>query len=269
MNVIQALILGIVQGLTEYLPVSSSAHLVMVPAIFGWHFTEMQAFVFDVLVQLGTLVGVIWFFWADLWRIARAMLVDLWARKPFQSEDARMGWFVGLATIPAAVIGLAFKDEIAAQFSSPKVAAQQLLVTAAFLIIAEFVGKQIKERITVANSLGMGFAQALALLPGISRSGSTIAAGMCFGLTRTAAARFSFLMSIPAMVGASIVAGDDLVSNHEVLAQMWLPVAVGFVAAAISGYLVIRWFLHFLQHRSLVWFAAYCIVAGVLGWIYL
>jgi undecaprenyl-diphosphatase len=268
MTLLQAFVLGLVQGLTEYLPVSSSAHLVFVPKLLGWQFPETETFIFDTLVQLGTLVGVVVYFWSDLIQIARGVIEGLIARKPLGNPDARLGWLVVLATIPASVIGLMFKSEISALFSSSSAAFWCLLVTAALLLIAERLKNAKTEEIHLSTSLWMGFAQALALLPGVSRSGSTIAAGMVAGASRRAAARFSFLMSIPVMVGASLVVGKDLFDSAAIVEQLAWPIVVGFITAAISGYIVIYWFLNFLKKQSLLWFALYCAVVGALGLIF-
>ncbi|MBN4077426.1 undecaprenyl-diphosphatase UppP [Sulfobacillus acidophilus] len=267
MDSIHALILGIVQGVTEYLPVSSSAHLILVPKILGFHISHQNNFVFDILVQLGTLVGVVFYFYDDLLNIAKQMCLGIYQKKPFLNTEARLGWLVLLATIPASIIGLSFKDEIASLFSSTKAALIFLIVTAIILVVAELFAKSLRNNVKISDSLAMGFAQSLALFPGISRSGSTISTGMLLGLSRQAAAKFSFIMSIPVMVGASIIAFKELFSKAEMMQQMVIPLLVGFVAAAISGYLVIKWFLAFLKQKSLLWFAAYCFAVGFIGLI--
>ena len=260
MSILQALILGLVQGLTEYIPVSSSAHLVLVPWLLGWTFTPKTAFVFDVLVQWGTLVGVLIYFWRDIWAIVRGVITGLIQRKPFGTFEARLGWFVVLATIPAVVVGLALKDFFEQIFSDPRTVAALLFLTAAILIAAERLGQRQRrlESITASDAMSIGVWQALSILPGVSRSGSTIAGGMLRGLDRPAAARFSFLMSIPALLGAGVLALKDLVDTPNLADTLGLPIVVGFVAAAISGYLCIRWLLGFLQKHSLTAFAAYC-----------
>jgi undecaprenyl-diphosphatase len=267
MTPMQAAVLGVVQGATEYLPVSSSAHLVLVPAILGWPVDGPGHFEFDVLVQLGTLIGVFIYFWRDLWLVARDMLVGLRDKKPFATAHARMGYLVILATLPATVIGLLFKDTVEAFFGSPRVALIFLLVTACLLAMGERWGRRQRrvEDMGWVDGLVVGFAQALALFPGVSRSGSTISVAMLFGVDRPDAAKFSFLMSIPVMLGASLLAAGDLLENRALLESMLLPLAVGFVTAAITGYLVIRWFLAFLKDRSLYLFAAYCGVVGLVG----
>lgn len=266
MNLVEAAVLGVVQGATEYLPVSSSGHLVLVPHVLGW---QKAPFVFDVLVQMGTLLGVVVYYWRDLYAVARAVLHGLVTRAPLGTPEARYGWLVVVATIPAAIAGILLEDLVANVFSSARVTMGFLLVTALLLVLGERFGSKKRsgdERdLRVRDAVVIGCAQALALFPGVSRSGSTIAAGMLLGVDRSGAARFSFLMSIPVMVGAGVLASGQLLSDPALLAEHGAGIAVGFTTAAVSGYLVIRWFLGFLRTRSLYWFAGYCAVVGVLG----
>ncbi|MBN1890848.1 MAG: undecaprenyl-diphosphatase UppP [Thermoflexales bacterium] len=261
MNLIQAIILGLVQGVTEYIPVSSSAHLVLVPWLLGW---QDASFEFEVLVQWGTLVGVIIYFWRDLWDIVREVLLGLWRRKPLATFEARLGWYIVLATLPAVVFGLALKESFETAYSSPVAVAALLLGTAAILTVAEYFGQRARElaNITWLDALVIGFWQVAALLPGVSRSGATISGGILRGLDRPSAARFSFLMSIPPMLGAGVLAIKDLLEAGQVGAQM-PAITVGFVAAAISGYACIRWLMGYLQRGRLYGFAIYCAVVGV------
>lgn len=269
MTVFQAIILGIVQGATEYLPVSSSAHLVLVPSVLGWHFGEKEAFIFDVLVQLGTLIGVFAYFFQDILTIIKDFFAGIFKGELLSHEGSRTGIQIIVATIPATVIGLAFKSFFESFFSSARFSAMFLIVTAFLLVFAEWLKRAQRNQVSWVDSVIMGFAQALAIFPGISRSGSTIAFGMISGLTRPAAARFSFLMSIPVMIGASLIAGLDLAKDFSGLSHMLVPVIAGFCVSAVTGYIVIKWFLDFLKHRSLVVFSLYCLVAGVLGLMYL
>lgn len=257
--------MGVVQGLTEYLPVSSSAHLVLLPKLMGWQFLPKEAFIFDVLVQLGTLLGVVLYFLVPLKEVASSILVGIWRRDPFHNDDARLGWLVALASVPAAICGFLFKSEISAYFSNPLVSCYFLLLTAFLLVFAEWVSRTAKRNPSGFDAVFIGCAQSLALFPGLSRSGATIAAGMACGLQRKDAARFSFLMSIPIMVGASLVASFDLFADGEMLSFMITPLLLGFTSAAITGYVVIHWFMNFLTKRRLLWFAAYCFVVGCGG----
>ena len=261
MSLFHALILGIVQGLTEYIPVSSSAHLVLVPWLLGW---PDSSFTFEVLVQWGTLVGVFVYFWRDLWDITRSVVVGLAQRQPLATAPARMGWYIVLGTLPVAVFGSLLKDIFEATFSAPVATAAQLLGTAAILIAAERLGRQ--ERTTGdlgwLDALIVGLWQVISLFPGISRSGATIGGAMLRGFDRYSAARFSFLLSVPALLGAGVVTIGDLLKAGSLVGD--LPaLTIGFVAAAVSGYLCVRWLLGYLQRRSLTVFAIYCALFGL------
>lgn len=265
MTLLQAIVLGIVQGLTEFIPVSSSGHLVLVPHFLGWQFSPSQAFIFDVLVQWGTLFAVLVYFRKDLADIAVAFIMDLVEGRPFATAKARLGWYLILATVPAVVVGLLCKDMVESAFSSPKATGIFLFATAALLVIAETVGHRRRQmgEITWRDALWIGFSQVLALLPGISRSGSTIAGGMTRHLDRPSAARFSFLMSVPVMLGAGVLALKDLI-NLPGTYQLLLPLMVGFLAALVSGYIAIRWLLAYLGRHSLYVFAIYCTALGLI-----
>ncbi len=266
MTLFQALVLGIVQGLTEYLPVSSSAHLVLVPWVLGWEFDPGAAFAFDVLVQMGTLVAVIIFFWKDLVHMLRATLQALVHREAIQDPYVRLAVWIVLGTIPAVIAGVALKDIVEAAFGSPKATSAFLLVTAALLLAGERIGKRLRplESATWKDAVWIGLAQALALFPGLSRSGATISAGLMRGLDRPSAARFSFLLSIPVMIGAGALTLGDLAALPA--AGDYVPaVLVGFVSAAIVGYASIRWMLGFVTRHSLAAFSAYCAIVGLLG----
>lgn len=262
MDLFQAFILGIVQGATEYIPVSSSAHLVLVPWLLGW---PDAPFAFEVLVQWGTLVGVFIFFWQDIWLITKAVLLGIVQGKPLATFEAKLGWLVIIATIPAVVIGWLFKDFFESAFAVPAYAGGFLILTALLLIIAERYGSRQRELTELGwfDAVLVGFWQAAAILPGISRSGATIGGAVLKGFNRTAAARFSFLMSIPVLLGAGLVALNDLLEAGT-LAKELPTISVGFVAAAISGYACIRWLLYYLQRHSLNIFAMYCIAVSLL-----
>jgi len=265
MSLFQSIILGITQGLTEFIPVSSTAHLILVPWLFGWAFDEDARFVFDVLLQLGTLLAVIAYFWKDLWSIARAMATDALKRRPFDSADARLGWLVGVATAPALVIGLLFKRFFESLHHNPGVVAGILLGAAALLFASEQVGRRRRALTDLRwqDALVIGCSQALALLPGVSRSAATISGGLVRDLERPAAARFSFLMSIPVMLGAGAVAVKDLLELPNFIAYL-PPLLLGALAAAIVGFLSIRWLLGYLARRSMNVFAWYRLVFGAL-----
>jgi undecaprenyl-diphosphatase len=259
MSLLQAIILGIIQGLTEFLPISSSAHLVLVPFLLGWVIPEDQNFAFDVLVQMGTILAVIIYFRKDLWAIIQAFVQAVFKGRPFGNPQANLGWYIILATIPAGLAGLLLKSKVEAAFNSPVVTALFLFVTAFLLFLSEWIGKRTRslEKITWKDALWIGCAQAISIFPGISRSGSTIAGGLSRNFERQSAARFSFLMSIPIMLAAGLVAMLDLLKIPNL--SSFLPIiAAGFLAAAVVGYLSIHWLLSYLAHHSLRSFAFYC-----------
>jgi undecaprenyl-diphosphatase len=264
MTILQAIILGIIQGLTEFLPISSSAHLVIAPFLFGWHIPEEQIFPFDVLVQSGTLLAVILYFRKEVWNIAIAFIKGLVNRQPFKDPDSRMGWYLILATIPAGIAGLLIKDIVEAAFKSTAATAAFLFVTAALLFSAEYLFNPHQRTlvdITWKDALWIGAAQVLSLFPGISRSGSTIAGGMIRRLDRKSAGRFSFLMSIPVVLAATLLSVLDLLKMPGLTS--FLPALIaGFIVSAIVGYLAIHWLLAFITKHSLKSFAIYCILLG-------
>jgi undecaprenyl-diphosphatase len=265
MSILQAIILGIIQGLSEFLPISSSGHLVLAPFIFGWEIPKDQNFVFDVLVQMGTLFAVIVYFRKDLFCITNAFLSAMARRQPFGDPEARLGWYIILATLPAGLFGLLTKDEMEAAFSRPVTVAFELIGTAFLLFFAEWVGRRSRPigSLNWKDALWIGCAQAISVLPGISRSGSTIAGAMSRHLERPAAARFSFLMSIPIMLAAGLLASLDLVSIPNL--SSFLPVVVvGTITSAVVGYLSIHWLLSFLNRNSLKIFAIYCMAVAAI-----
>ncbi len=257
---LEALVLGIVQGTTEFIPVSSSGHLVIVPWLLGW---EHSGLLFDTVLHWGTLLAIFAVFWRDFVEIIKASLQSI-VRRSLADPNARLGWFIVVASIPAAVTGLLFKDFIESLFASPRAAAGFLLVTAAFLAGSELLAarsRQDKQAETLSwiDVIVIGLAQAIALAPGISRSGSTIAAGLSRGMNRAAAARFSFLLGTPAFLGAGLLQLSDALSADAALVLAKLPfLMVGFVASAVSGFLAIRFLLAYLRRRTLYAFAIYC-----------
>jgi undecaprenyl-diphosphatase len=266
MSLLQACLLGIVQGITEFLPVSSSAHLVLMPWALGWRIDPQAVFIFDILVQEGTLVAVVLYFWRDLVSLFRRAVVGLVRRQPFEDPQARLAWLLVVASLPAALLGILLKDIVETAFHSPMVVSGFLLGTAAILLVSERLGTRHREMmsLSVRDAAWIGAAQAMALFPGISRSGATIAAGLVRGLRRPDAARFSFLLSVPVMLGAGLVALTDLARAPDALARTPALLA-GFAAAAVSGFLAIRWLLSFLARRPLTVFAVYCGVVGFVG----
>ena len=265
MTFLQAIILGIVQGLTEFLPISSSAHLALVPYLLNWTIEPQAAFIFNVLVQLGTLGAVFVYFWKDLITILDAMLNGIREKAPFRDADSRLGWLILAATVPAGLIGLVLKDLVENAFGSPVAIAVFLFITAIMLTVTEIWSKQTRElsEITWKDAVLIGLFQAAAIFPVISRSGATITGGMRTGLKREAAARFSFLMSIPIMLAASLLAVKDLAEMPN-LGTLPAVILIGFIASSIVGYLATRWFLGYLRSKSLIPFAVYCAVLAIM-----
>jgi undecaprenyl-diphosphatase len=263
MTFFQSVLLGIIQGITEFLPISSSAHLVLVPALLNWNIPPDQLFPFDVLVQIGTLVAVIIYYREDLAIIIRSMFKGIFTGKPFAEVEARTGWLTLLATIPAGLLGLLLKPTIEAAFSSPAVTGISLFVTAAFLVASEALGKRTREidALTWKDALWVGAFQALSVFPGISRSGSTITGGMTRNLKRRTAGQFAFLMAIPIMLAAGLLGVFDLLKVPNL--QNFLPVmTIGFLISGIVGYFSISWLIGYINNHSLVPFAIYCALLG-------
>ena len=270
MTYFQSIILGIIQGASEFLPISSSGHLVLAPYLFGWDIPAREAFIFDVLVQVATLIAVIIYFWNDLISILRSLIKDLLAGQPFREFNSRLGWLLFLSSIPAGIAAILFKDTLESSFSNPKFAASFLLITSALLFVGEFTGKRLRTltSITWIDSLIIGLFQVLALFPGISRSGSTITGGLLRKFDRETAARYSFLMAVPVMVAAGVMAGYDLLNSPLLVGNLPVYLA-GFVSSAIVGYIAIRWFIAYLSRQSLYVFAIYCAVVGLGFLVYL
>jgi len=264
-EIIKAIVLGIVQGATEFLPVSSSGHLVIVPWLLGW---TPGTLLFDTVLHWGTLVSIALVFWADFVRIIRAALLSI-VRRSLADPDARLGWWIVLASIPAAATGLFLKDSIESLFHAPVLAGVFLFVTAALLWGSEWLARRVNaakslDRLSLTDAILIGLAQAVALAPGISRSGSTIAAGLARGLRRDEAARFSFLLGTPAFLGAGLLQLADVMGTDPSALTSELPALLaGFVASAIAGLVAIRFLLAFLRQRTLYPFAIYCVVMGV------
>jgi undecaprenyl-diphosphatase len=265
MTIFQAFILGIIQGLTEFIPVSSSAHMVLAPFFFGWQIPPEQVFPFDVLVQMGTLIAVVIYFWTDIIQIASSFIQGIISRHPFATPESCLGWFIILATIPAGAVGLLLIDLVEQAFHSPSATAIFLFWTALLLLAAEFFGKRRRDlnQMTWQDALWIGVFQMLSIFPGISRSGSTIAGGMTRDLDRPAAARFSFLMSIPIMLAAGLLSIKEIIFTLPDL-KSFLPVLfIGLTTSAIVGFLSIRWLLRFLRQGTLFVFSIYCFILGL------
>jgi undecaprenyl-diphosphatase len=261
MTNLQAIVLGILQGATEFLPVSSSGHLVLFPWALNW---PNPGLAFDTMAHWGTLVAVLAVFYRDLVKIVRDWFSQVFMRRP-STENARLGWLIIVGTIPGVVLGLIGEDFFEQLFSTPAWVAFFLLVTAAILTVSERLGKRTKEaeQLLLWEVLLIGAAQGLAIAPGISRSGATIAMGLLIGLRRPAAARFSFLLSVPIVFGAGSMQLVKWVMETDPGTAAVLPMVLGFLAAAISGYVCVRFLLSYLQRGKLYPFAIYCTAVGV------
>jgi undecaprenyl-diphosphatase len=263
----QALVLGLVQGLTELLPVSSSGHLILVPWAADWRYLEEHdSFnqTFDVALHLGTLVAVVVYFWRDILRLVAAFFRSL-ARRRLETADERVAWFVLVATIPAAVIGLLGEDAIANWLGEPWQIAILLPVGAALLWFADrFPQERAMDDLGFGRAVAMGFAQALALAPGVSRSGITITAGRLMRLDRDSAARFSFLLLVPTVLGAVAVKGVGDVLLGDLPPHWQGPFVVGTLAAVSAGLLAIDWLLGFVRRHTYGVFVVYRFVVAAI-----
>jgi len=290
----EALVLGVVQGLTEFIPVSSSAHLVLVPAYFGW---ERPGLAFDVALHVGTLAALLVYYRRDLWHMGQAVLVR--RPSPAQQIYRRLAWLMALATVPVGVAGIWFRSSVELAFESPLLASSLLFGTAALLLTGELVRRRRVRsgpapdhrvagipdghedplgqrfgadaddprgtdlaRLSGRQALLVGFGQALAILPGLSRSGTTITAGLVAGLARPAATRFAFLLAMPAIAGATVVSIPDL---GELGHYSFGDLAVGMAAAAVAGYVAISVLVALVSRAGLQRFVVYLVILGAVG----
>jgi undecaprenyl-diphosphatase len=262
-SVFEAIVLGLAQGITEFLPISSTAHLRIVPALAGW---EDPGAAFTAVTQLGTMAAVLLYFRSDLWRIARAWLRSLRDRSARRDTDARLGWYILLGTIPIGIFGLAFKDQIETGARDLYLIATALIVLGLVLLVAEKVGTRERsiEQLTIRDGVALGFAQALALVPGVSRSGATITAGLFLGLDRPSAARFSFLLSVPAVVLSGLLELNSIASGEEGQQVGAGALALATLLAFVSGYAAIAFLLRFLATHSTIVFVVYRVALGIL-----
>jgi undecaprenyl-diphosphatase len=253
MTIFQAFILGLVQGLAEFLPISSSAHLYLVPWLFGWPYYGLT---FDVALHLGTLLAVIAFFWRD-W----ITLITQGLRRGAATQEGRMFWFIIIASIPGAIAGYFLEEAAETVFHQPVLIAVMLMIMGGILYLADRFGRkqQAVETIRLSQSAAIGLSQALSIIPGVSRSGVTISSGLLTGLTREGAARFSFLLSTPIIAGAGLLKLFDL--N---LADLSLPFFIGIGTSAIVGFLGIGLLLRWLKKSSFLPFVWYRLLLGVI-----
>ena len=265
---LQALFLGILQGLTEFLPVSSSAHLILFPWFFRWNNPLVDSLTFDVALHAGTLLAILWFFWKDWVDLVRGFFRIL-ARRRVEKFQERLIVYIVLSTIPAAVAGFLLEKMIEGSFRNPALMVFPLIAVSFLMIYAErrpHLSHPL-DKLTLKDSLIIGCAQALALLPGVSRSGITITTGLLRGYGREAATRFSFLLSTPVIAGAALLHLGHLPKE---MASEWPIFAVGFASSGVVGYLAIAFLMRYLRQHTLNAFAGYRLVlaAVILLWIF-
>ncbi len=262
---IQALVMGLVQGLTEFIPVSSSGHLVLVPWFLGWDDPFIDSLAFSVILHLGTLLALLLYFWRDWLRIIPAGLASIRDRSIDGDEDRKLAWLIALGTIPALAAGALLSDEFEALVREAPRVALMLCVGAAILWLAERWGSRDRDMraLTFPGALFVGVAQAVALIPGISRSGVSISAGMFLGLTRESAARFSFLLATPAVAAAGLWEGRKILAGESGVSPDAQVAAIGFVSSFLAGLVAIRFMLEFLRRQPNTLFIVYRVLLAI------
>jgi len=252
--IFEAILLGVIQGITEFLPISSSAHLILIPWMFGWQGTLVDSLNFDVALHAGTLVAILAYFWRD-WLTLLAKFFSGMRDGSWKTGEGRLVWYIVLATIPAGVLGVKYEHVVEESFRNPLLIAPSLIVVSIVMWAADRYSRKGLgiERMKLGHALIIGCAQATALVPGVSRSGSTIIGGLLTGYTREGAARFSFLLSTPVIAGAAVLKLRKL----HLAAGEAAPFAVGVLCSAIVGYVSIKFLLGYLNRHSLNLFVAY------------
>ena len=271
MNLIQAILMGIVQGLSEFLPISSSAHLVFTSNFYkvfkGIEIVQQsnEEVFFDIMLHFGTLIAVLIFFRKEIISILKALL-KAFKTKDYSDQEAKIGIFIILGTLITIALALPLHDIAEMLVYSPSIVGGLLVITGIVLFVSEYISKNVvaqKERVDLKSSILIALAQGLAVLPGFSRSGWTIATGLFTGLDRVTAAKYSFLLSIPIILGASMVYPFIKIDFHEALTYNWLAITLGTIVSGLVGYLCIKYFLKFVSKFSLAIFGWYCILAGL------
>jgi undecaprenyl-diphosphatase len=262
MSILEAIVLGLVQGLTEFIPISSTAHLAIVPILLGWGDPGAAA---SAVIQFGTLLAVIIYYARDIVQLITGFIRGLITRRPFADDDSRTAWLVIFGTIPIVIAGLLLKKHIESTFRGLWVITTMVIVVAILMAIAEAYAKRLQlksfEQITVADSIAIGLGQCIALIPGSSRSGTTIMTALFRRIDRPAAARFSFLLSIPAVGAAGVL---ELFHERKHLAELgWLPIAVAIFVAFVSGYASIWFLINYLKKHTTFVFIWYRLALGI------
>lgn len=260
MDLLRSVVLGLLQGLTEFLPISSSAHLAIFPQLFGW---GDPGAAYTAVVQIGTELAVVLYFWRDIWTIGSGWVRGLFSADARREPPWRMGWFIIIGSLPIVILGLLLEDLIDREFRSLWVIATTLIVLGVVLGLAERFGRKNRaiDQLTPRHAVLFGMAQAAAIVPGVSRSGATISMGLFLGYERQAATRYAFLLAIPAVVGAGVYKLKDIPGGENAYGTM--PTIVGTVVAFVVGLAVIHWLLRYVSTRSYAPFVAYRIVLGI------
>lgn len=260
MDLLRSVLLGIVQGLTEFLPISSSAHLAIVPQLLGW---EDPGAAYTAVVQIGTELAVVLYFWRDIWTIGSGWVRGVFSRAAREAPEWRMGWFIIVGSLPIVVLGIALEDAIDREFRNLWFIASMLIGMGLVLGLAERFGRKSQpiEDLTPRDAILLGFAQACALVPGVSRSGATISMGLFLGYDRRAATRYAFLLAIPAVVGAGVYKLKDIPGGEN--AYGVVPTLVGTVVAFVLGLAVIHWLLQYVSKNSYTPFVIYRVALGI------
>jgi undecaprenyl-diphosphatase len=275
MHLIQSILMGVVQGLSEFLPISSSAHLVFTSNFYkvfkGLEIVQEsnQEIFLDIMLHLGTLIAVLIFFRKDIWAIVKALLDGL-KNKNFDNPDFKIGLYIIIGTIVTVFIAYPLNEVAGGLVFRPDLVGLLLIFTGCLLLYSEYLAKKIvdKKDVNLKSSVMMAIAQGLAALPGFSRSGLTIATGLLSGMDRTSAARYSFLLSIPIILGASMLYPLIKLDIKEVMTYNWLAISIGTIVSAIVGYLCIKYFMKFLSRFSLAVFGYYCLLMGIFAFVF-
>ncbi len=276
-TIIQAIILGVIQGIAEFAPISSSAHLIIVPWLFGWDNPALGSLTFDIALHLGTLTAVVVYFRVELWRLLKAGVRSVVERRIGGDFERKLAWLLVLGTIPAVIVGVLIEDTIKAIFHTSGVdipttamilLATMLVGVAVIMYLVEKLARHTRslEEVSLMDALIIGSAQSLALFPGVSRSGSTIIAGMALGFQRDVAARFSFLLAVPVTAGVGLKSLLDISGDWQsgaLTSSDLLLFVIGIMSAAIAGFLCIHYLLRYLRHSSIMVFVVYRAVLAI------
>jgi undecaprenyl-diphosphatase len=271
-QLVQAIVLGIVQGLTEFLPISSSGHLIVVPALLNWQDPFIESLAFAVMLHVATLLALLLYFARDWVRLIPAGLAALRDRSFRGDPDRRLAWLLVAASVPAAIVGVVLNDLIETVFREPRLVAMTLVAGAIILWLADRIGSRTRtiEQLSFTNALAIGAAQAVALIPGVSRSGMSISAGLFAGLDREAAARFAFLMATPITAGAGLWEARKIISGEAGVDLPVVPLVAGMLAALLAGLVAIAFLMRYLRTHGVGVFVAYRLVVAaviVIAWL--